>query len=151
MKTARACLILALALTPMASLAQIRRLPTDTELKAGYCVAVERTQLENLQAATHNGGADRADAEQQAAAIKALSDDVKRLDAYLSPKYWSIEPKPLSEAAGRGLADLESSDAEPTTCRPSAVGQGALPAQCAAQAPASTRLRSCIGAPFLPY
>lgn len=151
MKTARAYVFLGLAMVPMVSLAQIHRLPTDTELKAGYCLASDRTLLENFQAAAKDGPKDGHGAETMTSTITALTEDIQRLNAYVSPKLMLLDTPSMSQAAGRGIADVAGSAQESEACRASAKGDYASLAKCMEHAPASTRLQSCIGATFLPY
>ncbi|MDR3444688.1 hypothetical protein [Dyella sp.] len=154
MKWNRAHLFSALVLLPLGVTAQTGRTPTDIDLKAGYCLAADRTQLENIQAASAGNSAASVDDEARkvmAGVNKQLSDDIERLAAYINPKLALLNGPILISAADRGIADVATAHAETTVCREGSKANLEAFSQCLQQAPASTRLRTCIGAPFLPY
>lgn len=154
MNRIRAHLFAALALLSSEAAAQAGRTPTDIDLKAGYCLAADRAQLESIQAASGvnaTGSGDGTTKSAVADLTKQLSDDIARLSAYINPKLALLNGPVLLSAADRGIADVAAADAETTACRTGANGNFQAFSECLQSAPATARFRSCKGATFLPF
>lgn len=166
---AQVALCAALAIGHSASIAQMtQEMPTDTDLKAAYCLGVQKSELAAFTAMRNGLGNDPSMASALPAIDKAIQESnarIAQLTAYVTPKALAGDNYlfGLGAATNRGKADVErfQSDPEVTACatgcahkfaaqkdfRPDAADQ--CTQQCAP--PYTAKIRACGDLSWMPF
>lgn len=144
----RKMIVMLVGAAPLVLVAQEARPPSDVELRAAYCLAVDNAQLA-VFTSNRTAEINPAAKEYLEKQVSALTSDIARLNAYVLPKLQYLDQFAIAGAASRGRADVETAVKEAGQCM-SAPNPAAAQA-CELAAPAGARTRACKGATFLPY
>lgn len=161
MKTTSAAVLANLLLLSNSYAQQQFRLPTDVELKAGYCVTVTNAAIALGEQAVANT-TDQDLRRSMDRTFKDARDRQARLRAYLEPRMASMEIDlaPLLAAMKRGEIDAATLQREmwntldrcTPTCPPMASQQGAeCVTACWFRDPLTQRVQSCAKLDWLPF
>lgn len=138
---------LVLTVTPAISQTPLP-LASETDLKAAYCMAVYSDQQAMLAGAT---GPDvpQAIAEASSKAMSQAQSDERRVRLYLVPRMAYLDSTALLAAKRSGEEDTVRATAAAASCAAKCTTM-----QCVLSCPDSaeaTRIKSCVGARFLPF
>ena len=123
-------------------------LPTDTDLKAAYCMAFYNSQESTLRAFTQAGNPPGV-TEAAGKVLGQSASDLRRVRLYLMPRMQYLDTNALIGAKKSGEEDVARAYKLNSACTASCET-----IQCVASCPDSqeiSRLKSCIGARFLPF
>lgn len=136
-------------------------LPTDADLKTGYCITVIQRQASFLERAIGTEPLSLDSRDRRRGELQRKTSDLKRLQSYLVPRIPSLEADPLLAARGSANADFdELSNAAGQCvekCKPFApdANSGARWSNCVEpcvqDAPAQKRINSCDNINWLPF
>ncbi len=147
------------------------QMPSDSELKASYCIAVVKNWLGDDEVQIHNSEfnmnkeMDSKKKSQWAQILQANikeraedADNLNRLQSFLNPKLSFLESRSLSSAYKRGETDVVSNKNSGTSeqCIAKCKGQDgninvACTKQCMEADPLSHRVAQCGSLEFLPF
>ena len=83
-------------------IANAQQMPTEVELKAAYCIAVTKKQIEGM---AHAKVSDAAAQQYISTMLRDEKDRLKKLQRYFTPRIQTLEPIPILAAMNRGEAD----------------------------------------------
>lgn len=155
----------AVALTALlfgsAASAQQERAPTDNELHTAYCIPVVKWGIEadqQLLSQEQHAGVDTTASQQD---LNALQTVMKRLQAYLLPRWMSLDTLAIVGAMNRGKADMKELETAGDRCfrqcgstldsASTTPAQAACVSTCANNDPLIARTRACRNPTWLPF
>ena len=151
---ARAIILLFL----LASSVAAQELPSQTDLRAAYCIPIVRNALDVLgPPLPYPEFAESTKA--HTAALAEMTDQLRRLKLYLVPRISHLELLGLTTATQRAKEDLKQFEQYvkscETKCKPStnkrASTEGACWNKCIAENPLRSRFKDCHDLRWLPY
>lgn len=148
----------------LASSVEAKELPSQTDLRAAYCIPIVQNSIDVTRLLMTMLGS-TVSTEDLTALLAEETDQLRRLQLYLLPRISHLEPLGLTTAMQKAKEDLAQSEQYGESCRAKckqsvnqrasadkrASAERACWDKCIAEAPVRSRSKDCFDLRWLPY